>query len=179
MAKKQERTIVLERKYIIPLRRSWQNVPRYKRANKAVKTIREFIARHMKVRDDIKLVRLSKFLNQAVWSRGIKKPPAKIEVKAVKYSDGKVEVEAVKLSKTAELAKAREIEETSKAEAKKQEEAKKQKPEAAPTEEKVEEGKRAEVLKEEERLLQKEKLDIERELIKPKIKIQPRKALEK
>ena len=178
MAKKQEKTVVLERNYIIPLRRAWQNVPRYKRANKAVKTVREFLARHMKVRDDIKSVKLSKFLNQAVWKRSIKKPPAKIEVKAIKYSTGEVEAELAKLGKKEEILKSREKSEQEKAQAKKQEQAK-QAEAKQETEKKAEEENRAEQLKEEERLLQKEKRDVERELIKPKVTVQQRKALEK
>src|SRR3989338_1508471 len=178
MAKKQEKTAVLERNYIIPLRRAWQNVPRYKRANKAIKTVREFLARHMKVRDGIKSVKLSKFLNQAVWRRSIKKPPAKIEVKATKYSTGEVEAELAKLGKQEEILKSREKSEQDKAQAKKQEQAK-QAETRQETEKKAEEEKRAEQLKEEERLLQKEKRDIERELIKPKVTVKQRKALEK
>ncbi|MFH0831641.1 MAG: 50S ribosomal protein L31e [archaeon] len=177
MAKKQEKTIVLERKYIIPLRSSWMHVPRYKRANKAVKTIREFIARHMKVRDDIKKIKLSKFLNEAVWRRSIKKPPAKIEIKAVKYSTGEVMVEVVKLSKRAEMIMAKEKSEIAKAAVKKSEIEKKQAEQEK--EGNAEEEKRAEELKEEERLLQKEKHEVERELIKPRTEVHQRKALEK
>lgn len=76
------------REYIIPLRRAVNRVPRYKRANKAVRTIKEFIARHMKVADrDIKNVRLDIYLNESVWARGIRNPPAKIKVRAVKDGD--------------------------------------------------------------------------------------------
>ncbi len=78
----------IEREYIIPLRRSWKRVPRYKRANKGVKAIKEFLLRHMKIRDrDLNKIKLDKYLNEAVWSRGIKKPPIKIKVKAVKEGD--------------------------------------------------------------------------------------------
>lgn len=178
MAKKQEKTIVLERKYIIPLRSSWMHVPRYKRANKAVKTIREFIAKHMKVRDDIKKVKLSKFLNEAVWRRSIKKPPAKIEIRAVKYSTGEVMVEVVKLSKKSEMILAKEKSELEKAAAKKAEIEKKQ-AEQAKDGSKVEEEKRAEQLKEEERLLQKQRHEVEKEIIKPKTEVHQRMALEK
>src|SRR3989339_763149 len=41
----------LERIYIIPLREKCRSVPRYKKTNKAVKTIKEFIARHMRVQN--------------------------------------------------------------------------------------------------------------------------------
>jgi ribosomal protein L31E len=49
MAKKEETSkIVLERIYSIPLRRETLKVPPFRKANKAVKTIKEFISKHMK-----------------------------------------------------------------------------------------------------------------------------------
>jgi len=87
----------LEREYIIPLRKKVWKVPRYKRAKKAIKVIREFLARHMKVSSrDLKKVKIDKWLNQEVWFRGIKKPPAKIKVKASKI-DGVVRVELAEI----------------------------------------------------------------------------------
>lgn len=72
-----------EREYIIPLRKQVNKVPRYKKTNKAIKTIKEFLARHMKVPDrDLNKVKLDRYLNEAVWMRGIKKPPMKVRVKA-------------------------------------------------------------------------------------------------
>ena len=77
-----------EREYVIPLRKSLNKVPIYKRANKAVKTIKEILVRHMKIRDgDLNKVKIDKYLNEFIWSRGIKKPPAKIKVKARKEGD--------------------------------------------------------------------------------------------
>lgn len=78
----------IEREYIIPLRKKWSIVPRYKKANKAVKTIKEFLARHMKIRDrDLDKIKIDKYLNEAVWERGIRHPPAKIKVRAVKEGE--------------------------------------------------------------------------------------------
>ncbi len=89
MAKKTEiKTEKIEKEYVIPLRKKTRVVPRYKRANKAIKTIKEFLVRHMKIRDrDLKKVKLDKYLNEAVWFKGIKKPPIRIKVKAVKEGD--------------------------------------------------------------------------------------------
>ncbi|MCK5043611.1 60S ribosomal protein L31, partial [Candidatus Pacearchaeota archaeon] len=89
MAKKIEtKTDEIEREYTIPLRKEWKKVPRYKRANKAIKAIKEFLVQHMKIRDrDLKKIRLDKSLNEVIWSRGIKKPPVKIKVKATKKGD--------------------------------------------------------------------------------------------
>jgi len=89
MAKKTEtKTEKIEKEYIIPLRIKWKKVPRYKRTNKAIKTIKEFLVRHMKIRDrDLKKIKLDRYLNEVVWSRGIKNPPSKIKVRAIKKGD--------------------------------------------------------------------------------------------
>lgn len=86
-AKKTETKIENEREYIIPLRRQWKKVPRYKRANKAIKAIKEFLVRHFKIRDrDLNKVKIDKYLNESIWLRGIKRPPNKIKVRAKKES---------------------------------------------------------------------------------------------
>jgi len=90
MAEKQKTkpTEKLEREYVIPLRTYWKRVPRYKRANRAIKGIKEFLVQHMKMRDrDLNKVKLDKFLNEQIWVRGIKKPPVKIKVKAIKQDN--------------------------------------------------------------------------------------------
>ncbi len=87
-----------EKEFVIPLRRKFRRTARYKRTPKAVKTVKEYIVRHMKVYDrDLKKVRLDKYLNEFLWSRGIKNPPFKISVKAVKNKDGTVKVELIDL----------------------------------------------------------------------------------
>lgn len=79
----------LERVYTIPLRKA-KAAPRYKRAKKAAILIREFIARHMKTKED--LVWIDPRLNEFIWKRGAEKPPARIRVFAKKLDDGTVEV---------------------------------------------------------------------------------------
>ena len=62
----------IEREYIIPLREKCRPVPRYKKTPKAIKSVKEFIAKHMKVRDrDLSKVKIDKYLNEALWHRGI------------------------------------------------------------------------------------------------------------
>lgn len=73
----------LERKYIIPLRLECHKVPKYKRTKKAIRAIKEFLQQHMKIED----VKIGKYLNQAIWARGMKKPPHKVEVTAKKIED--------------------------------------------------------------------------------------------
>lgn len=93
------KTDKIEREYIIPLREKCRSVPRYKKANKAVKSIKEFLVRHMKIRDrDLKKVRLDMTVNETVWARGIRSPPHKIAIKAVK-ENGIVVVSIPVLSK--------------------------------------------------------------------------------
>lgn len=93
MASEKTDKILLEREYVIPLRKEWLKVPRYRRTNRAIKAIKIFIAKHMKVQDrDIRKVKINIYLNHEMWFRGIAKPPAKIKVKAKKYED-KVDVE--------------------------------------------------------------------------------------
>ncbi len=92
MPKKEETSKpVLERVYIIPLRRETLKVPPFKKANKAVKAVREFISKHMKSDN----VALGKYLNLKIWNHGAKNPPHKVKVNAVKDDKGKVFVELV------------------------------------------------------------------------------------
>jgi large subunit ribosomal protein L31e len=82
----------LEREYTIPLRRHWLNVPQYERTGKAIKAIKIFLAKHMKVEDrDVRLVKIDSYLNNELWFRGRASPPAKVKVKATK-ENGVVQV---------------------------------------------------------------------------------------
>ncbi len=136
----------IEREYIIPLRHRWKIVPRYKRANKAVKAVKEFLVRHMKIRDrDLDKIKVDKYLNEVIWSKGIKNPPARIKVRAIK--DGEiVRVEAVEMPENMKFKKLREerIDNASKETAKKKKAEKteeEKKPETEETTEKKEEEK--------------------------------------
>ncbi len=79
----------LERTYIIPLRKSVNNAPEYKRAKKAITTIREFLSKHMKATD----VKIGGVINSLIWERGITNPPGKIKVTATKDAEGVVKAE--------------------------------------------------------------------------------------
>ena len=109
MAKQETNSVVLEREYVVPLRRSMDKVASYRRAERAISEIRKFMLRHMKVYDkDEKKIKISKWVNEAIWERSIKNPPSKIKVKAVKYSLGNIEVELAELPKKALMAKQKE-----------------------------------------------------------------------
>lgn len=73
-----EKKLADERIYTIPLKREVLKSPRVKRSPRAIRTIHAFLERHMKSDD----IRISQKVNEAVWIRGIHKPPAKIKVKA-------------------------------------------------------------------------------------------------
>lgn len=97
-----------EREFVIPLRRRYMNVPRYRRAKKAIKTIKEYLVRHMKIYDrDLDKIKIDKYLNEFVWARGIKRPPFKVKVKAKKNSDGTVSVELVEVPEKIKFKKAK------------------------------------------------------------------------
>lgn len=78
---------VLERIYTVPLGRAWV-APRYRRAEKAVTVLRSFVERHMKPASVI----IDTKVNEAIWSRGIEKPPRKIRVRMAKDDEGVVTV---------------------------------------------------------------------------------------
>lgn len=128
MAKKpEEPKIILEREYIVPLRRGWLKVPKYKRANKAVKTLKEFIVRHMKVYDrDLRKAKIDVILNNELRFRGMRKPLNKVRVIAKKFDNGIVKVELVEVPKHVKFARLREEKKLAKLEKKTQVEEKKE-----------------------------------------------------
>ncbi len=96
MAKKTEPKIEkIEREYVIPLREKSRVVPRYKKTPKAVRTIKEFLVKHMKIYDrDLNKIKLDNYVNEYLWGRGIKRPPHKIKVKVIREGEN-IKVELV------------------------------------------------------------------------------------
>jgi large subunit ribosomal protein L31e len=131
----EENKIVLEREYVVPLRDAFRETAFYRKTPKAVKALKIFIAKHMKVEErNTDKVKLDKFLNEQMWFRGIRYPPARIKVKAKKYSNGIVTVE---LSEMPQALKFKAESEKRRAEAKPEKKPEeKPKEEAKPTEEK-------------------------------------------
>ncbi len=81
----------LEREYVIPLREKSRVVARYKKTPKAIKTIKEFLAKHMKVENrNLNKIKIDKDLNQFLWAKGIRKHPPKIKVKAIREGENVV-----------------------------------------------------------------------------------------
>ena len=77
--------IIDERIYIIPLAKARRG-PRNKWAKKAIRYLREFMERHFKPESLV----ISQEVNEAIWARGIQKPPRKIKIRATKNIDGLV-----------------------------------------------------------------------------------------
>lgn len=158
MAKaKTEKKPEVEREYIIPLRKSFLKVPKYRRVPRAIKEIKEFLAKHMKVEGrDTSKIKINKWVNQEVWVRGIKYPPAKIKVKVKKDEEGNIIAELVDIRDKFKYAIAREEKKKVEAEKKKKEKeaAKKAAEEAA---KKVEEEKKKQAETKEGKAEEKEK----------------------
>mgnify|MGYP001583400278 FL=1 len=66
----------MERIYIIPLRKEWLKAPIYGRTKKAVKATKEFLMKHMKVKN----VKIGRHLNMKLFEKGYRHPPHKVEV---------------------------------------------------------------------------------------------------
>ncbi len=77
----------LERIYTIPLRRA-KHGTRSKRADRAVRDVRDFLTRHMKSEQ----IWIAGEVNESLWSRGKFTIPSKIRVRATRFDDGVVEV---------------------------------------------------------------------------------------
>ncbi len=81
-----------ERVVSVPLRKV-KGAPKQKRADKAMRLIREHLAKHFKVDGDA--VRLDPSLNEAVWTNGRQNPPRTLRVRAARFDeDGEAIVEA-------------------------------------------------------------------------------------
>ena len=77
----------LERIFVIPLKT--KGFKRSKAAPTAVKRVKKYLTKHMKVEE--KNIWIDDSLNNSLWSYGKYKMPGKIRVKAVKFDDGVVE----------------------------------------------------------------------------------------
>lgn len=73
---------ISERIYTIPLR-AVKKAPRWKRSNRAIRLILEYLERHTK---SDRIV-LDSGINVKVWERGSKKPPSKIRVRVTEEKD--------------------------------------------------------------------------------------------
>ncbi len=79
--------------YTINLNRAYWG-KRVQRARRAIKIIRQFIARHMGVEPEN--VKIDNTVNHYIWSRSIEKPPRRVQVFVKKLEDGVVWVSLAK-----------------------------------------------------------------------------------
>lgn len=89
MVAKKEAEKTEERTYNVPLRKEYLKVPNWKRTEKAVVAMKQFLSRHMKSED----VRLGKDVNEKIWQHGIRNPPHHVKITAHKSADGVVHAE--------------------------------------------------------------------------------------
>ena len=81
-----------ERVVTVPLRDA-RKAPSQERADRAMRLIREHLAKHFKV--DEADVRLDPSVNESVWEGGRSNPPRKLRVRAARFvEDGQPVVEA-------------------------------------------------------------------------------------
>ena len=81
-----------ERVVTVPLRDAKQ-VAKQERADRAMRLVRDHLAKHFKV--DADAVRLEPSVNEAVWEGGRSNPPRKIRIRAARFvEDGEPVVEA-------------------------------------------------------------------------------------
>lgn len=85
---KNEPAVHVERLFTIPLRGL---DPRWRRSEKAVFRVRSYLARHLKA--DPEAIKIDGSINETLFARGIRKPPPRIRVRAMKFEDGVVEAE--------------------------------------------------------------------------------------
>ena len=71
-----------ERIYTIPLK-AVKKAPRWKRSNRAIALIREYLMKHTKS----EYIMIDTTINEKVWARGSQKPPSKIRVKVTEEED--------------------------------------------------------------------------------------------
>jgi large subunit ribosomal protein L31e len=98
--KTEEEEIVEERVYTVPLGKCWIAPPN-RRASRALRIIRGFVVKHMKLEargkeeegeEEPKRLVIDNGVNERVWGRGVEKPPRKIRIRAAKDREGNVTV---------------------------------------------------------------------------------------
>lgn len=76
-----------EHVYTIPIKIG-RGILRHGRARKAIKSIKEYVARHINVKEDD--VWIDAHVNKMIWKRGAQKVPSsiRVKVKLIKFDDG-------------------------------------------------------------------------------------------
>ena len=157
----------LERIYVIPLQKIKHYTSASRLAPRAIKEIKRFLVRHMKVEEND--IWIDNSVNENIWSRSKYKIPNGVRVRAIKFDDGVVEVSLPELElKESRREEIKAVKETKKPILKKEEEkpaeeGEEEKEKEVKEEEKTEdEGKgetKEEKKKEEETAVEEKKID--------------------
>jgi large subunit ribosomal protein L31e len=67
----------------VNLRKELTKVPRWTRAKRASKFLKEILAKQVETEN----LKIDKILNEKIWNRSSENPPAKIRIKIVKIDD--------------------------------------------------------------------------------------------
>jgi len=162
--KTKEPKMVLEREYIVPLRSEWLKVAMHKRANRAMKALKQFLVKHMKIYDrDLRKIKIDQVLNNEMRFRGMKKPLSSVRVLAKKYDDDTVRVELMDVPEHVKFARIREEKMHAETKKKVSEIKKEEKPNKEDEEVKQEEEEKKEEAKEKEEASKEENLEIAKE----------------
>jgi large subunit ribosomal protein L31e len=89
------------RTYTVPLRKEYLKTPKWRRAEKAVSTLRSFVERHSKIEE----IKIGRWVNESIWKRGAKNPPSRVRVDVKRVADSVT----VELSELPRKAKTKEI----------------------------------------------------------------------
>ena len=89
------------RTYTVPLRREYLKTPKWRRAEKAVSTLRSFVERHSKLEE----IKIGRWVNESIWKRGAKNPPSRVRVDVKRVANSVI----VELSELPRKAKTKEI----------------------------------------------------------------------
>ena len=76
---------------IVPLRAAW-NVPRNKRASRAVSEIRNQVQRHLKVTIE-ETVWIDPEVNEYIWKNGIENPTRKVRSQITRHEEEDIPIE--------------------------------------------------------------------------------------
>ncbi|UJG39979.1 MAG: 50S ribosomal protein L31e [Candidatus Heimdallarchaeum aukensis] len=83
----------LEIIYTVPFFPKLNKTPRYKRAPRAIRLLKEYILKHTKA----DIVVIDNKLNEYIWERGIEKPPRRVKVRTLVEIEEELKVATVKL----------------------------------------------------------------------------------
>ena len=83
--------MVEEKIITVNMRKELTKVPRWVKAKRAVKILGKFLEKQVETEN----LKIDKKLNEKIWSKSIKNPPAKLRIKIIKVDDKTYRAELV------------------------------------------------------------------------------------